>query len=29
LRYLTVAGHEVEGAVAIAKDERFNVAEKP
>jgi len=28
-RYLTVAGHEVEGAVVIAKDKRFNLAEKP
>ena len=27
-RYLTVAGHEVEGAFVIAQDERFALAEK-
>ena len=27
-RYLTIAGHEVEGAIVIAKDDRFALAEK-
>jgi hypothetical protein len=27
-RYLTIAGHEVVGAVVIAKDDRFALAEK-
>jgi hypothetical protein len=27
-RYLTIPGHEVEGAMVIAKDDRFALAEK-
>ena len=27
-RYLTISGHEVEGAVVIAQDERFALVEK-
>jgi hypothetical protein len=27
-RYLIIAGHEVEGAIVIAKDDRFALAEK-
>jgi hypothetical protein len=27
-RYLTAAGHEVDGALVIAQDERFALAEK-
>jgi hypothetical protein len=27
-RYLTILGHEVEGAFVIAQDERFALAEK-
>jgi hypothetical protein len=27
-RYLIIAGHEVVGAVVIAKDDRFALAEK-
>jgi hypothetical protein len=27
-RYLTISGHEVEGAFVIADDERFALAEK-
>ena len=27
-RYLTILGHEVEGAFVIARDERFALAEK-
>jgi hypothetical protein len=28
-RYLTIAGHEVAGALVIAQDNRFALAEKP
>lgn len=27
-RYLTISGHEVEGALVIAQDERFALAER-